>query len=74
MVPFCKTGFKLTILPILLIIIVFVPANFSKVETVFAQNGNSLGQEGDGNDASQSDSSSQSTNQNSMCVSGRGLP
>lgn len=47
-----KIGFKLTILSVLLIIVVFVPMNFSKVETAFAQNGNSLGQEGDDNEAS----------------------
>ncbi len=68
--PFVKTGFRLTMLTVLLIIVALVPMNFSKIDSVFAQNGNSLGQEGDDNEASQSESSSQSTNQNSMCVSG----
>ena len=48
----------------------FVPVGYSKVGIVFAQSSNSLVQDGDGNEASQSKSSSQSTNQNSMCVSG----
>ena len=50
--------------------VAFVPLGFLEVDSVFGQNGNSLGQEGDGNGASQSESSTQSTNQNSMCVSG----
>ncbi len=41
-------------------------------EQIFAQNGdnNIIGQDGDGNDASQHSEDSQETNQNSQCVSG----
>ena len=44
----------------------------SLVELIFAQNedNNVIGQEGDGNDASQSEEDSQETDQNSQCVSG----
>jgi hypothetical protein len=65
-----KKVLNITILSILGIIITLVPMDISKFDSVFAQSGNTLGQEGDGNNASQSESSSQSTNQNSMCVSG----
>ncbi|WP_148686269.1 hypothetical protein [Candidatus Nitrosocosmicus hydrocola] len=47
-----------------------VPIYVNPFDSIFAQSSNTLGQEGDGNEASQSESSSQSTNQNSMCVSG----
>ena len=52
---------------------VFVIANeLSPIELIFAQNedNNVIGQEGDGNDASQSEEESQETDQNSQCVSG----
>jgi hypothetical protein len=62
-------GNSIALLFILVIVVTFIPMEFSKVNFVIAQ-GNTLGQEGDGNKASQSQSSSQSTNQNSMCVSG----
>ena len=40
-------------------------------ETIFAQNGNNaIGQDGEGNNASQSEENSLSSNQDSMCVSG----
>jgi hypothetical protein len=39
------------------IAIVFIPIDFSKFDFVFAQ-GNSLGQDGDGNEASQSENNS----------------
>jgi hypothetical protein len=55
---------------ILGIAMTLVPMDFSTVDFIFAQSGNTLGQDGDGNEASQSEESSQSTNQNSMCVSG----
>ena len=44
----------------------------SPIELIFAQNedNNVIGQEGDGNDASQSEEESQETDQNSQCVSG----
>ncbi|HET6589684.1 MAG TPA: hypothetical protein VFG45_05925 [Candidatus Nitrosocosmicus sp.] len=64
-------GFKLALLSILGIVIALVPMDFSNVDTVFAQSGdNTLGQKGDGNEASQIENNSQDTNQNSMCVSG----
>ena len=57
----------------ILVFSVFVIANeLSPVELIFAQNedNNVIGQEGDGNDASQSEEDSQETDQNSQCVSG----
>ncbi len=44
----------------------------SPIELIFAQNedNNVIGQEGDGNDASQSEEDSQETDQNGQCVSG----
>lgn len=57
------------ILPVLLLGVAYIPMNFSNVDSVYAQ-GNSLGQGRDGNEGSQSDSRSQTSNQNSMCVSG----
>ena len=39
-------------------------------DDVHNSNNNVIGQDGDGNEATQSDSTSQSTDQNSMCVSG----
>lgn len=66
-----KIEFKLTVLSVLLIIVSFVPMDFSNYGFVYGQsNANSLGQEGDGNEASQSENGSQEVNQNSMCVSG----
>jgi hypothetical protein len=62
-------SYKFTILSILAITIVVFLLDFSKLDT-YAQGGNTLGQEGDGNEASQTESNSQDTNQNSMCVSG----
>lgn len=60
-----------TILCILVSIIDFIPTGLSTHNFVIAQSGNNLGQESDGsNDASQSPSTSQSTNQDSLCVSG----
>ena len=50
-------------------VVAIVPMDFSNVDFVFAQ-GNSVGQEGAGNKASQSDSSSQETSQDSRCLSG----
>ncbi|WP_222424811.1 hypothetical protein [Candidatus Nitrosocosmicus arcticus] len=67
---FVKIGFYVTILLVMLIIVAFVPMDFSKIDSAFGQSGNTLGQEGVGNEASQSNSSSQYTNQKSMCVSG----
>ena len=52
------------------ITVALVPIDFSINEFVYAQNGNTLGQEGDGNSASQSEENSQSAKQDSMCVSG----
>lgn len=63
-------GYKFAILSILTLTIAMFSGDSSKVEDVLAQKGNTLGQEGEGNDASQSKSSSQDTNQNSMCISG----
>jgi hypothetical protein len=66
-----KIKLFLTILPALLMGLAYVPLNLSDVDSVFAQSDNTLSQEGEGdNQASQTDSSSQETNQNSMCVSG----
>lgn len=63
-------GYKFAILPILAMAIAMFSIDFSKIDFVSAQNGNTLGQEGDGNEASQSDETPQETSQNSMCVSG----
>jgi hypothetical protein len=63
-------GYKFTMLSILAMTIAMFSVDFSKIDFVSAQNGNTLGQEGDGNEASQSDETSQETSQNSMCVSG----
>lgn len=65
-----KIKLFMTIMPVVLLAIALMPLNFANLNLVFAQSGNSLGQAGDGNEASQSESSSQDTNQNSMCVSG----
>lgn len=46
------------------------PMDISNFETAYSQNGNTIGQDGDGNEAYQSEDSSQDTNQNTMCVSG----
>lgn len=63
-------GYKFAIMSILAMAIAMFSIDFSKLDFVSAQNGNTLGQDGDGNEASQSESSSQETNQDSMCVSG----
>ena len=47
--------------------------DFSEVDLVFAQSSNSLAQEGDDNEASESEEKSQDSNQNSMCVSGESV-
>jgi len=52
------------------IVITLIPMDFSIVESVFAQSGNSFVQDGGGSEASQIESSSQNSNQNTMCVSG----
>lgn len=70
---------KFMILSVLISSIVLSSIGFISFEKSFAQsdnddpdsrNNNVIGQEGDGNEASQSDETTQSTNQNSMCVSG----
>jgi len=64
-------GYKFAILSILGMALAMFSIDFTKFEVVYSQSGNSLGQDGDGdNEASQSESSSQYSNQNSMCVSG----
>jgi hypothetical protein len=67
---FVKISFVFIVISILLIGISFSLVDSSKVDLVLGQSDNALGQDGDGNEASQSESSSQSANQNSMCVSG----
>lgn len=53
-----------------MILVTFISGGFSNIDFVFAQ-GNSLGQDGEGdNESFQSESSSQESNQNNMCVSG----
>ncbi|HYF99583.1 MAG TPA: hypothetical protein VD815_05790, partial [Candidatus Saccharimonadales bacterium] len=46
------------------------PVYINPFDIAFAQSGNSLGQDGDDNNVSQSEENSQSTDQDSMCVSG----
>lgn len=66
-----NSNYKVAIISILTISIAILLIDSSKFEVfIYAQNGNTLGQERDENDAFQSDESSQATNQNSMCVSG----
>ncbi|ALI37238.1 Collagen triple helix repeat (20 copies) [Candidatus Nitrosocosmicus oleophilus] len=65
-----KITFVVIVLSILIIGISFGFVDSSMSNLVFGQSGNSLGQKGEGNKASQSETSSQETNQNSMCVSG----
>jgi hypothetical protein len=65
-----KKAPNITILSILLTSLFVIPMYVNPFELVFAQNGNTLGQEGDGNEASQTENSSQETIQNGMCVSG----
>lgn len=55
---------------ILFSVVALATTNLSNVDLVFAQSGNTLGQEGEGNEASRSESTSEDNNQNSMCVSG----
>jgi len=62
-----KFEFKVLLIAVILILTSVILSND---ELVHAQSGNSIGQEGDGNEALQSDESSQNNNQNSMCVSG----
>ena len=62
-------GYKCAIFSILGVIMSLLSIDFLTINFVLAQ-GNTIGQEGDGNEASQNESSSQSANQNSMCVSG----
>lgn len=61
-------------LMVLSILMSSVIPSFISIETSFAQSNDSdnniRGQYGEGNDASQSDSNSESSNQDSMCVSG----
>lgn len=66
---FVKISFIVVVVSILLIGISF-GLNTSKLDLVYSQSGNTLGQEGDGKDASQSENSLQETSQNSLCVSG----
>ncbi len=63
-----KEGPNLAILLITVTIITLIPIDFSRINFVFGQSGNTLAQEGVDNEASQSELSSQETNQNSMCV------
>jgi hypothetical protein len=65
---FVKINYALPL--ILFSIAALAMMNLSNIDFIFAQSGNSLSQEGDGNEASQSDEYSQNSNQNSMCVSG----
>ena len=71
--PFVKFEIKVMIL---FALISSIALTCMSIEKSFAQsdnnsnNNNALGQEGEGNKAAQSESSSQDTNQNSMCVSG----
>jgi hypothetical protein len=51
-------SYKFAILSVLGVIVTLIPMNFSNIESVFAQSGNSLGQDGDGNVASQSEDNS----------------
>lgn len=62
-----KFEFKVLLIAVILILTSVILLNN---ELVHAQSGNSIGQDGDGNDASQTESNSQFTHQNSMCVSG----
>jgi hypothetical protein len=64
-----NSGYKLGLLLIMGIGVTVISMDSSSVVFVFAQ-GNSVGQEGAGNKASQSDSSSQETSQDSRCLSG----
>jgi len=50
--------------------LILISVSLASIEPVLAQSDNTLGQDGDGNEASQSDESSQDSNQNNMCVSG----
>jgi hypothetical protein len=71
-----NNGNKFMILFVLISSIGISSMSYAFDEKAFAQsdgdsnNNNVIGQEGEGNKASQSESSSQETNQNSMCVSG----
>jgi hypothetical protein len=65
-----KNGYKISIFFIMIMSLFVIPMYVNPFNIIFAQSGNILGQDGDGNEASQNDSSSQETNQNSMCVSG----
>jgi hypothetical protein len=60
----------MTIISIIGIIVALIPLNMVEFNSVFAQSNNAIGQDGDGNEASQSENNSQETTQNSMCVSG----
>jgi len=65
-----NSSYKFAMLSILAMTIAMLFIDF-KFDTLFAQSGNTLGQDGEGdNEASQIESSSQETDQNSMCVSG----
>jgi hypothetical protein len=63
-------GYKFAIMSILGITMAMSSIDFSNYYFVSAQNGNTLGQEGNGNQAFQSDENIQETEQSSMCVSG----
>jgi len=55
---------------ILSTLLILISVSLSSIESVLAQSDNTLGQDGDGNVASQSGPNSQETSQNNMCVSG----
>lgn len=58
------------VIPLMLIL---SSVSLSGMEFVFAQSGNSIGLQGDGNEVSQSDENPQGSSQNSMCVSGESV-
>lgn len=62
-----KFEFKILLIAAILILTSFI---LSDNRLIHAQSGNTIGQEGDGNEVSQSIESIQSSNQNSLCVSG----
>ena len=67
-----KNNYNLAILSIFGLIITLITSNSVENDFVFAQSSSddAIGQDGDGNSASQSEKSAQSNNQNAMCVSG----
>jgi hypothetical protein len=65
-----KFEFKVLLIAVILILTSVILSND---DLVHAQSDNSIGQDGDGNEASQTDAKSQDSNENTMCISGKSV-